>query len=151
MRGNISPMRCFPFSLTPFFFFNFQSCERYYCSVTLISILLISVSVTSRPPPPVSPLCASSKRCLRVEKHFFEEFWFAATCSLHCHYHNNDYDRMQWLLDNIFCWFIILGIFVAASFCCLIAIHLIKWSSSLDRNVMSLIWILSHIHIAYIG
>lgn len=77
---------------------------------------------------------------------FWNFFWrvliLQQSFSLHCHYHNNDYDRTRWLLitqrifliDNM-------GYFVPHPSVLWIAIHLIKWSSSLDRSVMSLICI----------
>lgn len=73
----------------------------------------------------------------------FWRVWIRSNAlSLHSYYRHNDYDRTRWLLitqhsqliDNV-------GVFCASSPCSLIAIHPIKWSSSLDRRIMNLICI----------
>lgn len=106
-REEISPCKTHisaVLSFCLFFYFVFlllfpgllQLCSPFcfYCRAILIIIITtITITIT------ISSCSCPSLRCLHISPfENFEEFGFAATLSLHCHYHNNDYDRTRWLL-----------------------------------------------------
>ena len=146
MQDSIKNLSCFPFSF--FFFVCFRGRQQLSSRCVIVVIIAVPLSGTSSSSSSAQPLSAHAPahhRAASTSEPLFEnveEFWFAATLSLHCHYHSNDYDGTRWLLITQHILLIYnTRLFCASSVCCLIAIHLIKWSSSLDGSIMNLIWI----------